>query len=76
LSKLTLLGKTMSGTTHQFPKAVAKWRASKKFDRVFALYDAVQERPKIKEYLASDRRQAYGNGIYRHYDELDIEPKE
>ncbi len=44
-----------------------------KYSAVFALYDAVQNRPRIKEYLASDRRQKYSNGIYRYYEELDIE---
>lgn len=39
---------------------------------VFRLYDAVKERPKIKEYLASKRRQSYANGIYRYYPELDL----
>jgi len=44
---------------------------SGEFDSVFTLYKAVQERPRIKEYLASDRRQKYSMGIYRHYPELD-----
>ncbi|KAK8092232.1 uncharacterized protein PG998_015064 [Apiospora kogelbergensis] len=44
----------------------------KEYKGVFELYEAVKARPKIKEYLASDRRQKFSEGIYRHYDELDI----
>ena len=52
---------------------MAKLRESGEYDAVFKLYDAVKERPNIKKYLASDRRQAYGQGIYRHYPELEEE---
>jgi glutathione S-transferase len=41
------------------------------YKSVFDLYTAVKNRPKIKEYLASERRQKYSLGIYRHYPELD-----
>ena len=57
-----------------FPKAIAKYDKSGDYSRVFKLYNAVEERPKIKEYLASNRRQKYALGIYRYYEELDIEP--
>lgn len=56
-----------------FTKAMTKAENSSKYAKVFALYEAVKERPKIKAYLESNRRQKYGNGIYRHYEELDIE---
>jgi glutathione S-transferase len=57
-----------------FPKAMTKLESEGKHPKVFALYDAVKERPRIKAYLESPRRQEYGMGIYRHYEELDIEP--
>jgi glutathione S-transferase len=57
-----------------FPKAMAKYEKSGVYSHVFELYDAVKERPNIKAYLASSRRQKYGLGIYRNYAELDIEP--
>jgi glutathione S-transferase len=38
---------------------------------VFALYDAVKDRPNIKEYIASGRKAEYGEGIWRHYPELE-----
>lgn len=53
-----------------FPKAMKLME--KEHKGVFALYEAVKARPKIQEYLASDRRQPYSQGIYRYYDELDI----
>lgn len=48
-----------------------KLKESGKYDGVFKIYDVVKERPNIKEYLASGRRQAYGNGIWRHYPEME-----
>ncbi len=55
------------------PKAVRKLEQGGEYSAVFELYDAVKNRPNIKEYLASDRRQKYSNGIYRYYKELDLE---
>lgn len=57
-----------------FPKAVSKYEREGAYVKVFALYQAVSERPKIAEYLKSPRRQKYSEGIYRYYKELDIEP--
>lgn len=34
-------------------------------------YPSFREEKGIKEYLASDRRLKFGNGLYRHYPELD-----
>jgi glutathione S-transferase len=64
----------LDGVKFMFPKAMAKFEAEGKYPKVFALHDAVKERPRIKAYLESSRRQKYGMGIYRHYEELDIEP--
>ena len=52
---------------------MAKMEKSGDYDDVFKLYEAVKDRPKIKAYLASDRRQKYSLGIYRHYPELDLD---
>ncbi|KAK8085969.1 hypothetical protein PG994_000943 [Apiospora phragmitis] len=60
----------VDGLKFMFPKAMKGME--KEHKGVFELYEAVKARPKIKEYLASDRRQPYSQGIYRHYDELDI----
>ncbi|KAK7949343.1 uncharacterized protein PG986_010229 [Apiospora aurea] len=60
----------VDGLKFMFPKAMKAME--KEHKGVFELYEAVKSRPKIQEYLASDRRQPYSQGIYRHYDELDI----
>lgn len=39
--------------------------------RLVKLHAAVTQIAGIKAYLASDRRQAFSNGIFRHYPELD-----
>jgi glutathione S-transferase len=60
----------MSGMSYAFPKATA--RLARKYRRLFALHERVQERPRIAAYLASPRRIAFNNdGIFRHYPELD-----
>ncbi|KAH6708743.1 glutathione S-transferase domain-containing protein [Leptodontidium sp. MPI-SDFR-AT-0119] len=66
-----VLYQCLDGVMFAFPKALIRMEKSGEFDSVFRLHKAVQERPNIKEYLASDRRQKYSMGIYRHYPELD-----
>ncbi|POR34276.1 Glutathione S-transferase [Tolypocladium paradoxum] len=68
-----VLFQCIDGTQYAFPKAVGRLRESGKYGSVFKLYDAVKERPNVKEYLGSDRRSAYADGIWRHYPELDQE---
>lgn len=50
---------------------MAQLKNSGKYNAVFELYEAVKKRPNIKSYLASDRRTKYGDGIWRHYPELE-----
>ncbi|TQS33007.1 hypothetical protein Golomagni_06664 [Golovinomyces magnicellulatus] len=66
-----VLFQCIDGTQFAFPKAMAKAKESGKYDGVFKLYDEIKERPNIKEYLGSDRRCQYGNGIWRQYPELE-----
>ncbi|KAB8230871.1 glutathione S-transferase [Aspergillus alliaceus] len=61
----------VDGLKFAFPRALARLEKSGKYPNVFKLYEAVKNRPRIKEYLASERRQKYSQGIYRHYPELD-----
>jgi len=68
-----VLFQTLDGVKFAFPKCVERLKASGKYEKVFAHYDMVKGRERIKEYLASDRRQEYSLGIYRHYPELDDE---
>jgi glutathione S-transferase len=64
----------VDGLKFMFPKAMAKLEREGNQAKVFALHRAVSERPNIKAYLESSRRQPYSDGIYRYYKELDIEP--
>jgi glutathione S-transferase len=66
-----VLFQCLDGIKFMFPNAIKRLEKEGNYKAVFALHKAVQERPKIKEYLASDRRQKYSMGIYRHYPELD-----
>jgi glutathione S-transferase len=60
----------VEGLNYAFPRAMAP--LAKKHPRVMALRDSVAQRPRIKAYLASDRRLPFNeNGLFRHYDELD-----
>lgn len=68
-----VLFQCLDGVKHAFPKAMERIEKEGKFKSVFGVYEAVKSRPKIEEYLKSERRQKYGLGIYRHYPELDEE---
>ncbi|KAI0121321.1 hypothetical protein BJ170DRAFT_704407 [Xylariales sp. AK1849] len=67
-----VLFQCVDGIKYAFTKAMKAAEDSGKFGKVFDLYEAVKDRPRIKEYLASDRRQKYSMGIFRHYEELDV----
>ncbi len=60
----------VEGLRYAFPRAAA--RSLAKCPHVVALHDAVAERPRIREYLRSERRIPFNeDGIFRHYPELD-----
>lgn len=60
----------IAGLSYAFPDRTGK--LARKYRRLFALHERVQERPRIAAYLASRRRIAFNNdGIFRHYPELD-----
>ncbi len=61
----------IEGLRYGFPKAMAQ--IERKVPRVVAVHDKVAKRPRIKAYVASDRRIAFNeSGIFRHYPELDM----
>lgn len=66
-----VLFQTLDGVSFAFPKCLKRMKESGEYDKVFALHERVQGLDNIKAYLASDRRQKYNMGIYRHYPELD-----
>jgi glutathione S-transferase len=60
----------VEGLRYAFPKATA--RLEKKTPRLVDLHGAVAGRPRLKAYLASERRIPFNEmGIFRHYPELD-----
>jgi glutathione S-transferase len=66
-----VLFQCIDGVSYALPNAMGSLRKEAKYEEVFGLYDRIKERENIKAYLASDRRQQYGLGIYRNYPELD-----
>ncbi|KAI1813833.1 hypothetical protein GGS20DRAFT_577316 [Poronia punctata] len=68
-----VLFQCIEGLNFAFPKAILAAQSAGKYINVFKLHKAVQERPKIKAYLDSDRRQPFSMGIYRYYPELDLD---
>lgn len=60
----------VEGLRYAFPRGMAG--AEKNLRLVVALCERVAMRPRIAEYLASERRLPFNeNGIFRHYPELD-----
>lgn len=59
----------VAGLKFAFPKAMA--RITRDTPRVMKLHDAVANLPELQDYLSSDRRLAFSEGIFRHYPELD-----
>jgi glutathione S-transferase len=61
----------VAGLRYAFPRHMKAFE--RKIPGLVGLHDRVAIRPKIKAYLASDRRIAFNeDGIFRHYQELDI----
>jgi len=64
----------VEGLRYAFPRAMT--RLQRRCPLVIALHDRVSEQPRIAAYLASERRIAFNEeGIFRHYDELDLDAR-
>jgi glutathione S-transferase len=64
------LFQVVEGLTYAFPRAMQ--RQTERYPKLVALHDRVASRPRIKAYLASERRIPFNeDGIFRHYRELD-----
>ena len=59
----------VEGLRFAFPKRMAG--VARDTPKVMALHEAVARLPTLRSYLASERRQPFGQGIFRHYPELD-----
>jgi glutathione S-transferase len=66
-----VLWQCLDGVKHAFPKCMGRLEKGGRFGKVFALYERVKGLERIKAYLASERRQEYSDGVWRHYPELD-----
>jgi len=61
---------TLEGLAYAFPKTTGRLMRGRPL--LSSLREVVKKRPRIKAYLASERRQPFNeNGIFRHYRELD-----
>ncbi|KAF2640959.1 glutathione S-transferase protein-like protein [Massarina eburnea CBS 473.64] len=66
----TTLWHVLDGLKFAFPKELAA--REKEFPALFgSFYGSVKEVSGLKEYLASDRRLQYSQGVFRYYPELD-----
>ena len=64
------LFQVVEGLRYALPRTMARIEAD--CARVVALHDRVAARPRLRAYLASDRRLPFSeDGIFRHYPELD-----
>ena len=61
----------VAGLLYAFPRRMA--RLGPKYPKLMRLQQRVGELPALQEYFASDRCLAFGEGIFRHYPELDGE---
>lgn len=61
----------VEGLRFAFPRRMAMLAPD--FKRVSALRDAVQALPELQDYLASERRLPFSDGLFRHCPELDGE---
>ena len=59
----------VDGLRFAFPKRMKALEGDR--PKLLALYDRVAKLPELQDYLGSDRRQSHGDGIFRHYPELD-----
>jgi glutathione S-transferase len=61
----------VEGLRYAFPKRMRGFE--RRIPGLIGLHERVSIRPNIKAYLASDRRIAFNeDGIFRHYNELDL----
>jgi glutathione S-transferase len=68
------LFQVVEGLRYAFPNALGQ--VARKLPRVMALAERVAVRPKLAEYLKSPRRIPFNEqGLFRHYPELDAEPR-
>lgn len=63
----------LTALEHAFPRRMSTLEKEEQYAPVFKLKERVEKSENISKYLASSRRKPFGNGIWRHYPELDAE---
>jgi glutathione S-transferase len=70
----TTFWQVVDGLMFAFPKEMEARKESGEYPLIFGkFYEGIKNLEGIKEYLASDKRLKYSNGIFRYYPELDRE---
>lgn len=59
----------VAGLLHAFPRRMAS--LSPRYPRLMQLHERVRGLPSLQDYFASERCLPFGEGIFRHYPELD-----
>lgn len=67
------LAHVLDGLEHALPRRMAVIKSDKKYERLWVLKTRVESEAGVAQYLKSDRKMPWGNGIFRHYPELDGE---
>lgn len=63
------LFQVLDGLQFAFPLRMVQ--LAQRYQRVMALHERVAALPALQAYLSSDRRLPFGDGLFRHYPELD-----
>ncbi|KAA0892981.1 glutathione S-transferase [Pusillimonas sp. ANT_WB101] len=63
------LFQVLDGLQFAFPQRMS--HLAQHYQRVMALHERVAALPELQGYLSSDRRLPFGDGLFRHYPELD-----
>ncbi|KAK6497155.1 hypothetical protein TWF506_004630 [Arthrobotrys conoides] len=69
----TTVWQVVDGVRHAFPKRVEELKEKEGFEGLFEWYEGLKGEEWLSSYLESKRRLPYALGIFRHYEELDVE---
>ena len=67
------LAHVLDGLEHALPRRMTVIKSDKKYEKLWVLKTRVESEAGVAQYLKSDRKMPWGNGIFRHYPELDGE---
>jgi glutathione S-transferase len=64
---------TLTGLRFSFPQLMSALEKGGQYKSLFVFEQTLAADPRIKDYVSSDRRRQFSNGLFRKYDELDGE---